>query len=324
MDKAVVCILTHNGKHLLEKFLGSVIENSQPYRVAIIDNASEDGTQKFINSHFPNVLYIRLDKNYGYAEGYNRGLTNILAKYYVLLNNDVEVERGWLIPIINFMDETPEIGALQPKIKSFNDRSKFEYAGAAGGMMDLFMFPFARGRILWDTEIDRGQYNDIVPVFWTSGACMVVRSDVFWAVGGFDTTLFAHMEEIDLCWRIHLAGFKCIYFPNVAVFHMGGGTLPYSHPLKNYYNFRNNIVIIRKNVPFPIKALILFIRFFLNIAGALYLMAKGEWRSASLSIKGTLEGYFRPFKPTNLKKMNPYKIEGCIPRPLVLQKILKL
>lgn len=247
MDKVAIVILNYNGKAYLEKFLPSVINNSKDAAIWVVDNYSTDDSITFISENFPTVNQIALKENGGYSRGYNLGLTQISAEYYVLLNSDVEVTANWLDPIISMMDKDSSIAAAQPKILDYNSKGRFEYAGAAGGYIDTLGYPFCRGRLFLTLEKDEGQYNDIQRIFWASGACMFVRASEFKEHGPLDEDFFAHMEEIDLCWRLNNAGYKVMYNGNSTVYHVGGGTLQKSNPKKTYLNFRNGLSLLYKN-----------------------------------------------------------------------------
>lgn len=246
--KTTIAILNYNGQQLLASYLPSIIEFCPDNTsVCIIDNCSTDDSCLFIESNYPDIRLIRLDKNYGYAGGYNEGLRFVKSEYLVLLNSDITVDQDWLTPIIGYMDERPEIGVCQPKIKSLKEPEKFEYAGAAGGWIDRWGYPFCKGRIFDHIETDHNQYNDPGPIFWASGAAFVVRREIFHQLEGFDHDFFAHMEEIDLCWRIQRYGYEIHTFPQTHVFHLGGGTLSYQNTRKTYLNFRNNLYLLTKN-----------------------------------------------------------------------------
>ena len=249
--KVAIVLLNWNGKELLHQFLPSVIQNSQDELVQIIvaDNGSTDGSIAFVQSKFPGVKTIDLKENHGFAKGYNEALKHVKADYYILLNSDVEVSPNWILPCIQRMEDDAKIVAVQPKILSFEKKDHFEYAGAAGGFIDKYGYPFCRGRFLNVVEKDEGQYNEASPIFWASGACMFIKADVFHAVGGFDGLFWAHMEEIDLCWRLKNRGFSVWYEPLSVVYHLGGGTLAYDSPKKIYLNFRNNLWMLYKNLP---------------------------------------------------------------------------
>ncbi len=248
MSRVAVVILNYNGKELLEKFLPSVLQFSGDAQIVVADNNSTDGSRDFLQQAFPLVTLIPISTNLGFCGGYNFALKQVTAEYYVLLNSDIEVTNNWLEPIITLLDNDPSIGAAQPKILSYRNKQQFEYAGAAGGFIDSLGYPFCRGRIFDVIEEDLGQYDDTIPIFWATGACMVVRSGLYHSMGGLDETFFAHMEEIDLCWRLNRAGHKIMYCGNSAVYHMGGATLNKSNPKKTYYNFRNGIILLIKNL----------------------------------------------------------------------------
>lgn len=248
--RTAVVILNWNGRKYLEQFLPSLIQySSEEAEIIVADNASSDDSISFLESHFPSVKIIRNSSNEGFARGYNLALKQVEADYYILLNSDIEVTPDWIHPVIEMMEKDPSIAACQPKIRSFSDRSKFEYAGAAGGFIDKYGYPFCRGRIFQSIEEDFGQYDDAIEIFWATGACMFVRADLFNKAGGLDEDFFAHMEEIDLCWRLKNLGYKIMYCPKSVVYHIGGGTLPKISWRKTYYNFRNNFVLLYKNLP---------------------------------------------------------------------------
>jgi len=247
MTRIAVVILNYNGEALLRRFLPSVIQHSAAADIFVVDNGSSDNSVQQVTQGFPTVKVIALQENFGFCGGYNRGLQHIQADYYVLLNSDVQVTPGWLEPLRELLDSHEHIASVQPKIKSHGRRDFFEYAGAAGGFIDSFGYPFCRGRVFDHVEQDNGQYDDERPVFWTSGACMMIRAKSFHAHGGFDEDVFAHMEEIDLCWKLHRAGESAYYTSRSTVYHVGAGTLGYQHPRKTYLNFRNNLFLIFKH-----------------------------------------------------------------------------
>ena len=248
--KIAIVILNWNGRKLFETYLPSVIRNSYAENVELFvaDNGSTDNSIQLLNQKFPEVKIIDLKKNYGFAEGYNRALQKLEADYFVLLNSDVEVTPGWIERVMQLFDTNSKIAAVQPKILSYENPHRFEYAGAAGGFIDRFGYPFCRGRILNKMEADTGQYNEATSIFWASGACMFIKAEVFREVGGFDSDFWAHMEEIDLCWRLKSEGYEIWYQPESVVFHLGGGTLSYGSPQKIYFNFRNNLFMLFKNL----------------------------------------------------------------------------
>lgn len=273
--KIAIVILNWNGSKLFETYLPSVIRNSHVENVElfIADNGSTDNSIQLLNRKFPEFKIIDLKKNYGFAEGYNRALQEIEADYFILLNSDMEVTTGWIENIMQLFDMNPKIAAVQPKILSFERPHLFEYAGAAGGFTDRFGYPFCRGRILNRIEVDTGQYDKATPIFWASGACMFVKAGVFREVGGFDSNFWAHMEEIDLCWRLKSRGYEIWYQPESVVFHLGGGTLSYGSPKKIYLNFRNNLFMLFKNLPRHQFKRIFFARMVLDGIAAIKFLA---------------------------------------------------
>lgn len=279
MPETAVVILNWNGIDYLRKFLKAVVEYSaRPgTTVYVADNGSTDGSADWIAANHSQVNLIRLDKNHGFAGGYNLALEQIKADYFILLNSDIEVTPGWLDPLIKAITEDKNVAACQPKILSWSKRDSFEYAGASGGYIDKYGYPFCRGRIFGHLEEDRGQYDDPVDIFWTSGACMAVRAEAWRRCGGFDSSFFAHMEEIDLCWRMHLAGYKLRCIPESVVYHVGGGTLPYDSPFKIYLNFRNNLFLLYKNLNNNKLQQIMFIRRLLDGMAAMMFLFRGNF-----------------------------------------------
>lgn len=277
MNDISVIILNWNGKDMMRTFLPSVVRYSSPLgEVIVADNASTDGSVEMLQREFPTVRIMQFDKNYGFAEGYNRALALVRSKYTLLLNSDVEVTEGWLEPLYGYMELHPEVAACQPKIRCQWSKKNFEYAGAAGGFLDRFGYPYCRGRIFDTIEEDNGQYDDIVEVFWVTGAAMMVRTEVYNEVGGLDSRFFAHMEEIDLCWRFSSRGHKMVCVPQSTVFHVGGGTLPKSNSHKTYLNFRNNLLMIYKNASEHDMNSMLFARFWLDALASLVFLLKGQ------------------------------------------------
>jgi GT2 family glycosyltransferase len=247
--KTAVVVLNWNGKAWLEKFLANLVKHSQEATVFVADNASTDDSVDFVKSNFPSVKIIINASNGGYAKGYNDALKQIDAEYFVLINSDIEVTDGWLSPIIILMDSDKKIAACQPKILDYNNKAKFEYAGASGGFIDNLGYPFCRGRIFDDIEQDNGQYNDAIEVFWATGACLFLRASHYNEVGGLDEDFFAHQEEIDLCWRFKNKEYKVMVQPKSVIYHVGGGTLNAGSPFKTHLNFRNNLFMLFKNLP---------------------------------------------------------------------------
>jgi hypothetical protein len=264
MGKTAVVILNHNGSSYLKKFLPGVLSNSVGAAVVVADNHSTDDSVEWVRGNFPAVQLIQLTRNEGFSRGYNLALRQVEADYYVLLNSDVEVTPGWLGPLVRLMNAQPDVAACQPKIRSFADKTKFEYAGAAGGYLDRWGYPFCRGRLFDTLEEDCSQYDDDRDIDWATGACMVVRAPAYWQAGGLDDHFFAHMEEIDLCWRLRNMGYRVRYCGESTVYHVGGGTLNKVHPRKTFLNFRNGIVLLYKNLPAGQVWFTLFIRMVLD------------------------------------------------------------
>lgn len=247
MMKVAIVILNWNGQQMLADYLGQVVEYSKDEaEIIVADNGSTDDSVEWVRTHFPEVRIIQLDRNYGFAEGYNKALVQVDCTYYVLLNSDVEVTPHWLTPLIEEMDARPEVAACQPKILSEVRKGSFEYAGACGGYIDRFGYPFCRGRIFDTVEEDHGQYDTPQEVLWASGCCLMIRADDYWSADGLDGRFFAHNEEIDLCWRLYQTGRKIFCFPQSTVYHVGGGTLPKGNPRKTFLNFRNNLTMLWK------------------------------------------------------------------------------
>jgi GT2 family glycosyltransferase len=248
--KVSIVIINFNGRNYLEQFLPSLVGGGYPNQELVVaDNASTDDSVSFLQEFYPQVRIVLLDRNYGFAGGYNRALKQVKADYYVLLNSDVEVTPGWVGPVIELMESDKTIGACQPKLRSYREKDHFEYAGAAGGWMDSLGYPFARGRIFDYCEKDEGQYDRAERIFWASGAAMFVRPELYHSLEGLDEYFFAHMEEIDFCWRLQLAGYSIYACPQSVVYHMGGGTLPKGNERKVFLNFRNNLIMLAKNLP---------------------------------------------------------------------------
>lgn len=249
-QRVAIVILNWNGKHFLERFLPILIARTpEDYaHIVVADNGSTDGSSAFLTAHYPQLQQIIFERNYGYTGGYNRALAQIEADYYILLNSDVEVTPGWLPPLFEAMETHPQMGVCMPKVHAWTQPNKFEYAGACGGYIDRFGFPFCRGRIITHIENDEGQYDTPVPVFWASGTCLMVRSALFRRLGGLDEAFFAHMEEIDFCWRVQWSGWQVWVVPQSVILHVGGGTLPNNSPQKLFYNYRNNLYMMYKNL----------------------------------------------------------------------------
>ena len=250
MDKVAIVILNWNGQAMLEKYMPSVLQYSKDEAtVYVADNASTDQSMEMLRQHFPGVKLIQLEKNWGFAEGYNKALKQVDAEYYLLLNSDIEVTHHWLTPMTEYLDNHPDVAACQPKLLSIFDKDRFEYAGASGGYLDHFGYPFCRGRIFETVEEDNGQYDYATDILWATGAALMIRSQDYWEAGGLDGRFFAHNEEIDLCWRLRIRGRRIVCLPESYVYHVGGGTLPKGNPMKTFLNFRNNLTMLYKCLP---------------------------------------------------------------------------
>ncbi len=273
MDKVAIVILNWNGAKMLRQYLPTVMHYSKgEATVYVADNASTDGSMDMLRVEFPDCRLIPLDKNWGFAEGYNKALQQVEAEYFVLLNSDVEVTHHWLTPLVEFMDNHPEVAACQPKILAEHDKDSFEYAGACGGLIDRYGYPFCRGRVFDTVEKDNGQYDYRQEIFWATGAALLVRSQDYWDAGGLDKRFFAHNEEIDLCWRLRLKGRKIYCIPESYVYHVGGGTLPKSNPMKTFLNFRNNLTMLYKCLPEEDLRRVMAVRRVLDYVAALEML----------------------------------------------------
>lgn len=295
--KTAVVILNWNTREFLERFLPPLVASVEGLDAGIVvaDNCSHDGSAEFVEKEYPDVRLIRLKKNYGFTGGYNRALEQVDAEYFVLINSDIEVADGWLQPLVEWMDTHSDCGVCGPKLHSYYHRERFEYAGAAGGWLDRFGYPFCRGRILKETEEDRGQYDEPADVMWVSGACLVTRSSLWKELGGLDERFFAHMEEIDYCWRAQLAGFKVTVVPFSTVWHLGGGTLPPESAFKLQLNFRNNLLMLHKNLPRSFRSCcILATRYTLDICAGIFYFLNAKKACAKAVRRGHRE--FRRMK----------------------------
>lgn len=306
INKVAVVILNWNGKSFLEKFLPIVIKNSAYAQIIVADNHSSDDSVSFLKQHFPEVKVIINPSNAGFAKGYNLALKQVQAEYYVLLNSDVEVTENWIEPIIAMMDANSKIAACQPKILDYNNKTKFEYAGAAGGFMDKYGYPFCRGRIFNELEEDKGQYDNAVEVFWSTGACMFVRAEAFWKVGGFDEDYFAHMEEIDVCWRMKNVGYQIYVEPKSLIYHVGGGTLNKLSPKKTFLNFRNNLITLTKNASPRFLFFKIIYRMILDGVAAFKFLFEGNGSHFFAVIKAHFSFY--QHLPSTLKKRDEMRL----------------
>lgn len=327
--KVAVVILNYNGKHFLEKFLSNILEHSSLVaKVIVADNASTDDSIAFLTQHFPEIQIIINEENGGFAKGYNDALRHVEADYYILLNSDVEVTPGWIEPVIGLMESNKDIVIAQPKILDFNSKKHFEYAGAAGGFIDFLGYPFCRGRVFNTLEADNGQYDSNAEIFWATGACMFIKSKIFHELGGFDSTFFAHMEEIDLCWRARNRGLKVACCAKSTVYHVGGGTLNKISPRKTFLNFRNNLMMFVKNTTGRFLYLKIFIRILLDLVAAAKFFLEGEARH-SLSVFKAHKAFFNSW-PALLRERKQLEKERIIsfhaliyPRSIVVSYYLK-
>jgi GT2 family glycosyltransferase len=330
MHKVAIVILNWNGKKFLETFLPSVLLHSSlpGVRVVVADNGSEDDSVAWLRQSTPEVDVICLDRNYGFAEGYNKALSTIDAEYFLLLNSDVEVKEGWLKPLIDVLDGDPLIAACMPKIKAYPDGQFFEYAGAAGGFIDKYGYTFCRGRIFNAVETDYGQYDNPTDIFWATGACMLVRARLFKIMGGFEASFFAHFEEVDLCWRLKNRGYRIRFTPFSTVSHVGGGTLPATNPWKTYLNYRNNLVMLARNLPDEKLFKYIALRLVLDGIAAVRLLTSCKIRDFIAVIKAHLYLYrnltsVRNFRDTEKPFITNRDHDEMYPESIVTSYFLK-
>jgi hypothetical protein len=321
MSKTGVVILNWNGLGFLKKFLGTVVRHSvgSDTAVYLADNGSTDGSADWVSANFSEVRIIKLATNQGFAGGYNLALEQVDATYYLLLNSDIDVTDGWLQPLISYMDSNPDVASCQPKIRSYNNPDYFEHAGAAGCFIDKYGYPFCRGRILNHIEKDKGQYDTRADVFWSSGACMIVRADAWKKAGGFDSSFFAHMEEIDLCWRFSKLGYRVCFIPESVVYHVGGGSLSYTSPFKTYLNFRNSLYMLYKNLPESKLQRVLFMRKILDGIAGLRFLLKGDFVNFKSVLNSHID-YYRNKKEFKLKRKAVRQLEVVSTHGRVLNK----
>ena len=325
MKRVAVVILNYNGKKFLEEFLPNVIANTDAALADIVvaDNASTDGSKEFMRERFPEIRLIDNGSNGGFATGYNLALRQIEAEYFVLLNSDIEVTPHWIEPVVELMDADPQIAACQPKILSYFEKNRFEYAGAAGGFIDKYGYPFCRGRVFQNLEEDKGQYNDTCEVFWATGACLFVRADLYLKHGGLDDSFFAHMEEIDFCWRMKNLGYKIYCCPQSKVYHIGGGTLPKSSSRKTYLNFRNNLSLLYKNLPSNRVFWVIAYRILLDWVAAVKFLFGGGLADFWAVIRAHFAFYGRIRSIRRLRKeLNNRKVGQMYQRNIVFESFL--
>ncbi len=300
--KVAVVILNWNGRKFLEQFLPFVILHSKEVAdIVVADNASTDDSVSLIRSNYPEIRLIVNSTNGGFSKGYNDALKQVDAEYYVLLNSDIEVTENWIEPIIRLMDSDPMVAACQPKLLNYYDKNRFEYAGAAGGFIDKYGYPFCRGRMFLSLEEDKGQYDDTKDIFWATGACMFVRSSFYHEYGGLDEDFFAHMEEIDFCWRMRNLGYRIMYCPDSKVYHIGGGTLPKSSARKTYLNFRNNFSLLYKNLPKNRVIPVFAVRLILDGVAAFKFLLEGGF-SDFIAVTRAHFSFYRNFKAIRRKR----------------------
>jgi GT2 family glycosyltransferase len=322
--KVAVVILNWNGKSFLEQFLPSVTQYSENARIIVIDNFSTDDSINFLTQNYPSIEIVKLEQNYGFAGGYNKGLKQIESNYYVLLNSDVEVTPNWLTPMLSILENNFEIAACQPKIKDYNKKTHYEYAGAAGGFIDKYGYPFCRGRVFDSIEKDNGQYDDEIEIFWATGACLFIRAELYHKEGGLDEFFFAHMEEIDLCWRLKNSGYKIMFSPNATVYHVGGGTLNKTNPKKTFLNFRNNLLMLHKNLPKNQRFSKIVTRLFLDGIAGLKFILSGK-PSHTIAIFKSHLSFYKAIPQNRLKRSNnEVKIlTGMLNQGIIMKYFLK-
>jgi GT2 family glycosyltransferase len=321
MKNTAVVILNWNGQKLLEQFLPSIIQHSGDAVLYVADNASTDNSISFIQSQFPQVQIIQNAGNFGFAQGYNEALKQVQEPIFVLVNSDIEVTENWLVPIEKLFQEQSNVAIVQPKILDYKDKTKFEYAGAAGGYIDRLGYPFCRGRLFDTIEEDHGQYNDSQSIFWASGACFGIRKSVFTQLQGFDTDFFAHQEEIDLCWRAINLGHEIVYCPESTVYHVGGATLQAGNPQKTHLNFRNSLCMLTKNLPLHSLFPILFIRLILDGLAGIQFLQQGKAAHCWAIVRAHF-GFYGLFAKMWKKRgahqeLNYYKINSIVFRYFV-------
>ncbi len=330
MKKIAVVILNWNGKNLLEKFLPSVVSFTNPEIADIIiaDNNSRDDSVEFLNIYYPTLQIIKLAENYGYADGYNKALEFLKNEYYVLLNSDVEVTENWLDPLYSYIEQNKDIAALQPKVLAQRNKEYFEYAGACGGYIDKLGYPFCRGRIFNEVEKDDNQYNTPIDIFWATGACLFIRSLDYWNAGRLDASFFAHMEEIDLCWRLNARGRRFVCLPQSTVYHVGGATLQEESPRKTHLNFRNNLLMLYKNLPEKKFNKIYKVRKLLDYLAALQMLISGKRQNASAILKShrdfkAIQKSYVKDRDNNISQTTNTSIKTIYPKSILSSFYLK-
>lgn len=313
MPRVAIVILNYNGKAFLELFLPSVLKYSRGYDVVVADNASTDQSVDLVKKFFPQVQLLEFDENYGYCGGYNRALAQLEADFFAIINSDIEVTENWIDPILQLFKSDKQIAAIQPKLLDYHKRDRFEYAGGAGGFIDSLGYPFCRGRLFETIEKDHGQYDDDREIFWSTGACFFIRAELFKKYGGFDESFFAHMEEIDLCWRMKKEGYKILHCGKSTVYHVGGGTLAYANPRKTYLNFRNSLMVLIKNLPANELFWKLPTRWLVDYVAILKFVLTGKVKDALMILKAHLyiiRNFFSTFKKRPSRDKNRFNATG--------------
>lgn len=328
MPTYAIAILNYNGCSLLQTYLPVVVQHHPIHTIYMIDNGSTDDSIQWLKTHYPSISIIQNAKNYGFAKGYNQGLKHIQADYYILMNNDIRTTENWLEPILAFMSKREEVAVCMPKLLDDRNTEKFEYAGACGGYLDVLGYPFCRGRIFQELEADKGQYNDIREIFWATGACMVIKSTVFWQAGGFDDDFFAHMEEIDLCWRIKNLGYKVLVYSESKVYHLGGGTLQKINPHKTYLNFRNSLLTLVKNHPYKNLFWKIIFRLLLDGVAGLKFLVEGHGKHTWAVVRAhfffykNFKKFFNKRKAFEVQHRVQYTFEPTLHKSIVIQHYL--
>jgi len=315
--KLAIVILNWNGVEMMKRFLPGVVKYSPEAEVVVADNGSTDGSLEWLSAEMPMVRQVVLDRNYGFAEGYNRGLKPIEADYYLLLNSDVEVREGWLQPMLSYMEQHAEVAACQPKLLCQWSPDSFEYAGACGGYVDSLGYPYCRGRVFGTVEKDEHQYESVASCLWATGACLLIRSNDYWEAGGLDGRFFAHQEEIDLCWRLRARGRGVVCIPQSVAYHLGGGTLPQGNPRKTFLNFRNNLLLLYKNLSDERLSSVMRWRWWLDALASVQFLLTGQWGSFKAVWKARREfnrirADFAADRTDNLKKAVCDPLEGAV------------
>ena len=320
MARVSIVILNHNGRAFLEQFLPSVLKFSEGHEVVVADNASTDQSVDFLKGHFPQIRLLEFNENHGFCGGYNRALNQLEAEYFAIINSDVEVTEGWIDPMLKLFEQDDKIAAVQPKLLDFNNKNLFEYAGGAGGFIDKFGYPFCRGRIFETIETDEGQYDDSNEIFWATGACFIIRAKLFKEYGGFDESFFAHMEEIDLCWRMKKDGYKVYSCSDSIAYHVGGGTLNYSNPRKTYLNFRNSLMVLIKNLSRTQLLWKLPFRWVVDYIAFLKFTLTGDFKDGLMIFKAhfyIIRNFRRVLKTRSKGKKLRFKAKGIYPKFLL-------